>query len=85
VIDANEKREPPIGFFEAQLPDRLEEPYLSAFQGFHARLVHAAAIYQSAQDAWATFAPVLREIYRLGPKDQIDGEGVIHRAEEPAG
>lgn len=68
-----------IGFLGDALPDRLAEPYLSAFRAFHGRIAAAQAALQSATDAWLTYAAVLRELYSLADGDQIDAEGRIHR------
>jgi hypothetical protein len=59
--------------------DRLGEPELSVYRRFHREIERAAERLSIWQSAWETAAPVLLAPYGLGPEDEIDPEGVIHR------
>lgn len=62
------------------LPDRIEEPELSAFRAFHQRVVTARAHLAAAEEALTLFSPIIVIRFGIGENDRISPDGTIDRS-----
>jgi hypothetical protein len=61
------------------LPERIEEPELTAVRLFQLRIAQAEAALANAKEAWAIFSPVLAARYQMSEQDRVLPDGTIER------